>query len=817
MTHENRKKVLAKLLAAVMILSLLPIQVLAATNASYDVLDSQVQIATSAENGGSSQDSATGAITATTAAASGSCNSYTAKTTTITITNKSGSEQMLYMNYSLTLSGGSCSIDGSSTTDASGRILKTLASGGSFAITITSNSDNTNTTSITLSDFAFVSDEEYAITFNAPGEGATMSIGGEAITDWDENGQYTVRAACQPGIEISAAIASGYTFYYWLQCEEGAEQSGRVLSSDTSFTLQPTSDMIIELVVIKASDADGLFLVGSEVFSDFTAALRAAESGTDKVVIPLRDCIIPEGEYYIPAGVTLLIPFNDENTVYTDTPGYNSTHTTPSAYRRVTLASNAEISVDGAISIGAMHTPAAGGKRMSVNGKYGQLILQEGSCITLNDGANLYAWGYVTGSGEVKAMSGATVYEYFQLADFRGGTATSNMNGNDYDVFPMSSYYVQNIEARLVLYYGAKEMGYASATALHMTLGVSPTFIGEGGLFQLSAPDGVSENTDDSYIVKYYDPISDKLYVEVYGNASIKSISMTIATISVNSADYILPINNMIIKLIRSELTTDQRIMLMPGSGLVIGEEAALSLADTASETSALYVVAREEWGSFTWNGVDNNYIAPVVYSPSWTNGCPRTWANTESAFLEVNGTVNVNGILATSASAVVTSTGRGAINYNCTASAGALYGYAQSSGEYVAIPTNSAVLQNADGTTVETADAAANDYYEYSDGFWLKNGEEPLTYYHISFVNYDGAILWEGDVAEGETPVYEGATPEKPADAQYTYTFSHWSPDVVAATCDATYTAVFSENANSYTITYNVNGESYPGFFAVS
>ena len=805
MTHENRKKVLAKLLAAVMILSLLPIQVLAATNASYDVLDSQVQIATSAENGGSSQDSATGAITATTAA-SGSCN-YTAKTTTITITNKSGSEQMLYMNYSLTLSGGSCSIDGSSTTDASGRILKTLASGGSFAITITSNSDNTNTTSITLSDFAFVSDEEYAITFNAPGEGATMSIGGEAITDWDENGQYTVRAACQPGIEISAAIASGYTFYYWLQCEEGAEQSGRVLSSDTSFTLQPTSDMIIELVVIKASDADGLFLVGSEVFSDFTAALRAAESGTDKVVIPLRDCIIPEGEYYIPAGVTLLIPFNDENTVYTDTPGYNSTHTTPSAYRRVTLASNAEISVDGAISIGAMHTPAAGGKRMSVNGKYGQLILQEGSCITLNDGANLYAWGYVTGSGEVKAMSGATVYEYFQLADFRGGTVTSNMNGNDYDVFPMSSYYVQNIEARLVLYYGAKEMGYASVYALHMTVGASPTFIGEGGLFQLSAPDGVSENTDDSYIVKYYDPISDKLYVEVYGNASIKSISMTIATISVNSADYILPINNMIIKLIRGGLTTDQRIMLMPGSGLVIGEEAALSLADTASETSALYVVAREEWGSFTWNGVDNNYIAPVVYSPSWTNGCPRTWANTESAFLEVNGTVNVNGILATSASAVVTSTGRGAINYNCTASAGALYGYAQSSGEYVAIPTNSAVLQNADGTTVETADAAANDYYEYSDGFWLKNGEAPLTYYHISFVNYDGAILWEGDVAEGEIPVYEGATPEKPATAEYSYTFTGWTPDVVAVTGDATYTAVFSENANSYTITYNVNG----------
>lgn len=78
-------------------------------------------------------------------------------------------------------------------------------------------------------------------------------------------------------------------------------------------------------------------------------------------------------------------------------------------------------------------------------------------------------------------------------------------------------------------------------------------------------------------------------------------------------------------------------------------------------------------------------------------------------------------------------------------------------------------------------------------------NGDTPTppsetNYYRITWKNYDGTLL-ETDhrVKENAMPTYNGATPTKPEDSSYTYSWSGWTPTVVAAVADATYTATFT------------------------
>ena len=124
-----------------------------------------------------------------------------------------------------------------------------------------------------------------------------------------------------------------------------------------------------------------------------------------------------------------------------------------------------------------------------------------------------------------------------------------------------------------------------------------------------------------------------------------------------------------------------------------------------------------------------------------------------------------------------------------------------------------------------ETPTKPATAQYTYTFSGWDKTIEavtgdvvytaqfdETVNEYTITFQNWDGTTLATYSLEYGQTPVYAGTDPTKPADAQYTYTFSGWTPALATVTGDATYTATFSSDVNSYTVTLNAENGTVTG-----
>lgn len=79
---------------------------------------------------------------------------------------------------------------------------------------------------------------------------------------------------------------------------------------------------------------------------------------------------------------------------------------------------------------------------------------------------------------------------------------------------------------------------------------------------------------------------------------------------------------------------------------------------------------------------------------------------------------------------------------------------------------------------------------------------------YTIKFVDDNNNELQSLQVAHGDTPKYSGATPSKQGNAQYRYEFTGWTPELVPATANATYKAVYEERLNYYVISTSVQPE---------
>ncbi|GHU71888.1 hypothetical protein FACS189450_08690 [Spirochaetia bacterium] len=94
-------------------------------------------------------------------------------------------------------------------------------------------------------------------------------------------------------------------------------------------------------------------------------------------------------------------------------------------------------------------------------------------------------------------------------------------------------------------------------------------------------------------------------------------------------------------------------------------------------------------------------------------------------------------------------------------------------------------------GTAVTAITATDTGNKEY----WVK---WTVNSYAVTWKNYDGTTLKTDTVNYGTTPAYTDVTPTKAADANYTYSFTGWSPTIATVSADTTYTAQFVSHALS-------------------
>ena len=740
------ERFVALLLVALTIMAFLPSVTLPAAAATSGTVAglSDENIGLSFTGNADNAWSATGTtITGSVVSAGGTC-SDTRYNSTLTIKNNKNAKATLSFNYAIEQNSGTITVDGSAVT-TNGSFSKELAAGGEVKVYIKSGS--TTATKITMTNVVLVSDVTATTTF-VPAENGTYTVDGTVVTE-----EYSNKQSSMTAYQVVATPAEGYQFLGWYNLT-----TGKCIATAASTALNIESDCTITAKF--AIKTVALFETGGQRFADLNEAVAYAQANKQSKITLATDGSI-SGTYTIPSGITLLIPFDAAGTLYTDSPAAIRTTPASKAFRTLTMSEGTSITVNGAISLGGRYFAAGGGQQGRPVGDYGYIKMADNSSITVKNGGNLYAWGFISGSGSVLAESGATVYEFYQIADFRGGSASSNMHHN---VFPFSQYFVQNIEVPLTLNAGANEKVFSGVYAMSTTYTTSINFIGNNGMFKVVS----------GSFTKDYDEKTDRLLLTVNGEAELNTLSLKLAGMSVDSASYVLPItNNISINIQSGKVTINQDTALLAGVEVSIAEGADL----TVSNGKNVYVYDGDEWNSdnFVWGPCK---FKSVAYAPG--KAYTRTNADLKDAKVDVNGSLTATGAIYTTKGGADICSSNGTGKYVQQGTPGtetATYQYNANGNNAVTIPITAAKLHNADGSYTETKTAKAGDIINYVSGVWggtpcahenteLRNAKDATCtvpgYTGDTCCKACGEIIASGKVipAKGHTEVIDAAVP---------------------------------------------------------
>lgn len=440
----------------------------------------------------------------------------------------------------------------------------------------------------------------------------------------------------------------------------------------------------------------------------------------------------------VKTGVTLLLPFNENDTVghigagEDGSANYKATAAltgTAKLYKTLVIPEGIEVIVNGKLIVGAQTgTTAAGQKQNAVSGNYCEISL--GGTITLNN-ATLEVYGYIKGNGEITANN-TTVIENLYLSGWMGGTqsavryigndkingATLALSGNlkidNPTQFPFSQYELRSIQSRITINKGSKLQGYAKiATGKLEQFGglvKVPAQINEAYLNFISSDASNASSGlfrlvgNNSKIIKSMsgDRVRFDLFDEIKDGYTSLSVKVIKKTVAMTSEKVFFPIDGRTDITLKNGATFTQSYMFkaLPGATITV-----------------------ESGGIYNLNG------KLVMYDKSFTDisTYPYPGASRGDAKLIVNGTMNVNGALGGN----VTSDKAGAVSVGANATISGVHsaegeGSMAREGEWstniiftfndTCGVTKALVFVNADNST----DAAVtNRTYNYNNGTW--------------------------------------------------------------------------------------------------